>query len=250
MISTPIPRAKTPEKFFGDLRSPDLLAKQPLIGVMIFLLSSLIFGLLAYYIHQNGSLVQWDITIGNRMHETALNSPAWIKGIMLAGFYIGLHGYFAIGILLGIYFLIKKFWKEYYMLALLFVGEAVFWFFVSKYFARMRPEYPEQIGSVVNYPSFPSGHSMSGVIGCAIIAYILLPKISSRFWKAMVIIIAVLMMLYIGFSRFFMGAHYFTDVVAGLAAGFAWTSLVVLLIELSYKKGVHQHVKEKETYTR
>jgi undecaprenyl-diphosphatase len=250
MISTPIERVKTHGKYFGDLRSPDLLAKMPLIGVMMFLLGSLIFGLLAYYVHQNGALVQWDTAIGNRMHETALNSPTWIKGFMLAGFYIGLHGYFVIGILLGLYFLIKKFWKEFYMLAILFVGEGFFWFFISKYFARTRPVYTEQIGSVVNYPSFPSGHSMSGVICCTLIAYFLLPKISSRFWKAVVIIIAVLMMLYIGFSRFFMGAHYFTDVVAGLAAGVAWTSLVVLLIEILYKKGVHQYVKEKETYTR
>jgi undecaprenyl-diphosphatase len=250
MISTSIQKAKSHGKIVEDLRSPDLLAKQPLIGVMMFLLGSLIFGLLAYYVHQNGSLVQWDIAIGNRMHETALNSPGWIKGIMLAGFYIGLHGYFLIGIILGLYFLMKKFWKEFYMLAILFIGEGIFWFFVSKYFARTRPEFSDRIGSGLNYPSFPSGHSMSGVIGCALIAYFFLPKISSRFWKAVVIIIAVLIMLYIGFSRFFMGAHYITDVVAGLAAGVAWTSLVVLLIELSYKKGVHQYVKEKETYTR
>jgi membrane-associated phospholipid phosphatase len=250
MISTPIQRVKTPRRFLGDLRSPDLLAKQPLIGVMMFLLGSLIFGLLAYYIHQNGSLVQWDIAIGNHMHETALYSPAWVKGIMLAGFYIGLHGYFAIGIVLSLYFLFKKFWKEFYMIAILYVGESILWFFITKYFARTRPEYTEQIGSAVNYPSFPSGHTFSCVICFGLITYFLLPKISSRFWKSMVIIIAMLIVLFIGFSRFFMGAHYFTDVVAGLAAGVAWTSLVVLLIELSYKKGVQQYVKEKETYTR
>ena len=63
------------------------------------------------------------------------------------------------------------------------------------------------------------------------------------------IIFAVLMMIFIGYSRFFMGAHYLTDVVAGLAAGVAWTSLVIMSIELLYEKGDHKHVKEKETYT-
>jgi membrane-associated phospholipid phosphatase len=250
MISTPIQRAKTHGKILGDLRSPDLLAKQPLIGVMLFLLGSLIFGLLAYYVHQNGSLVQWDTAIGNRMHETALNSSAWIKNIMLAGFYIGLHGYIVIGILLGLYFLFKRFWKEFFMVAILFAGEGILWYFFTKYFARMRPEYNERIGSVLNYPSFPSGHTISGVICYGLIAYFFVPKISSRFWKAMVIIIAVLMMLYIGYSRFFMGAHYLTDIVAGLAAGVAWTSLVMMSIELLNKKGDHQYAKEKEAYTR
>jgi undecaprenyl-diphosphatase len=250
MISTPMQRAKTHGKFLGNLRSPDLLAKQPLIGVMMFLLGSLIFGLIAYYVHQKGSLVQWDITIGNRMHETALNSPAWIKSIMFAGFFIGLQGYIVIGILLGLYFLFKKFWKEFYMVAILLVGEGIFWFFFSKYFARTRPEFTERIGSVLNYPSFPSGHTISGVIGFGLVAYFFVPKISSRFWKAVVIIIAVLMMLFIGYSRFFMGAHYLTDVVAGLAAGVAWTGLVITSIELLFTKGDHKYVKEKETYTR
>jgi len=45
-----------------------------------------------------------------------------------------------------------------------------------------------------------------------------------------------------------MGAHYLTDIVAGLAVGVAWTSLAIMLIELLYKKGGHKHAKEKETY--
>jgi len=235
MILPPIQRAQTHENTFGVLRSPDLLAKQPLIGILLFLLGSLIFGLIAYNVHQKGFLVQWDIAIGNRMHETALNSPAWIKNIMFAGFYIGLQGYIVIGILLGLYFLFKKFWKEFYMVAILFAGEGILWYFFTKYFARARPEFAVRIGSVLNYPSFPSGHTISGVICFGLIAYFFVPKISSSFWKSIVIIIAVLMMLYIGYSRFFMGAHYLTDIVAGLAAGVAWTSLVIMSIELLYK---------------
>jgi membrane-associated phospholipid phosphatase len=47
-----------------------------------------------------------------------------------------------------------------------------------------------------------------------------------------------------------MGAHYLTDIVAGLAAGVAWTSLVIMSIELLYKKGDNKYVKENETYPR
>jgi undecaprenyl-diphosphatase len=250
MISTSIQREKTHGKYFGELRSPDLLAKYPLIGILMFLVGTLIFSFIAYYVHQKGSLVQWDTSIGNRMHETALHSPAWIKNIMFAGFYIGLQGYIIIGILLGLIFLFKKFWKEFYMVAILLVGEGIFWYFFSKYFDRTRPEFTERIGSVLHYPSFPSGHTISGVIGFGLVAYFFVPLISSRFWKVTLIIFAVLMMLFIGFSRFFMGAHYLTDVVAGLAAGVAWTGLVVMIIELLYNKGDYKYVKEKDTLTR
>jgi undecaprenyl-diphosphatase len=251
MISTPLQKAKSSHrKYLREIRSPDILAKKPLIGVLMFIIGSLIFGLIAYYVHQKGSLVQWDMTIGNRMHETALQSPDWIKSIMFAGFYIGLQGYIIIGILLGLYFLFKKFWKEFYMVVILLVGEGLFWFFFSKYFARTRPEFTERMGSVLHYPSFPSGHTISGVIGFGLIAYFFVPLVSSRFWKVCIITFSVLMMLFIGFSRFFMGAHYFTDVIAGLAAGVAWSSLVIMLIELIYKKGDYKHVEEKKTFTR
>ena len=59
----------------------------------------------------------------------------------------------------------------------------------------------------------------------------------------------VLMVLFIGYSRFFMGAHYLTDILAGVAVGVAWTSLVIMFIELFNKKGGHKNVKEKEIYT-
>ena len=65
----------------------------------------------------------------------------------------------------------------------------------------------------------------------------------------MVITFTVFMVLFIGYSRFFMGAHYLTDILAGVAVGVAWTSLVIMFIELFNKKGGHKNVKEKEIYT-
>jgi undecaprenyl-diphosphatase len=38
-------------------------------------------------------------------------------------------------------------------------------------------------------------------------------------------------MLYIGFSRLFLGGHYLTDLIAGYSLGLAWAGLVYTLIE-------------------
>jgi len=168
---------------------------------------------------------------------------------MLAGYYIGMQGYMAIGFFLALYFVFKKFWKEFFMVVILYAGQSILFYCLTKYFARPRPEFIENIGAVIKYPSFPSGHMMSSVICFGLIAYFFVPKISSRFWKAMMIIFSVLMVLFIGYSRFFMGAHYLTDIAAGLAVGVAWTSLVIMLTELSNIKGGHKHVKEKENYS-
>lgn len=250
MESTPIQKSKTNGKYSKGLQSPDLLANHPLIGVVIFLLSVLVFGVLAYFVMQKGALVQWDKDIVNRMHETAVNSPAWLINIMAAATFIGLQGHIAIGILLGLYFIIKKFWKEFIMTAILFSGSGALWLIISKFFDRARPEFAKQLVAAINYKSFPSGHVISAVVCYTLLAYFLAPRMSSRFRKAVVIIFAALMLLYICFSRFFLGAHYLTDIAAGLAAGFALTSFVVLIIELSFKKGGQKHAKENETNTR
>jgi undecaprenyl-diphosphatase len=100
----------------------------------------------------------------------------------------------------------------------------------------------------VNYPSFPSGHTFSGVLGFGLLAYLLVPKISSYFWKAAMIIFSLLMMVYIGYSRFFMGAHYLTDIVAGYAIGIAWFGLVFTSIELLFKKGNPSYAKKNQIH--
>jgi len=247
MMPTTIQIAKT--KISKGLQSPDIFVKQPGIGIMLILLCSLVFGIIAYYVQQKGALVQWDLVMVNHMHKIALASSPLIKYIMLAGFYIGLEGYFAIGLFMGIYFLFKKYWSEFFMVVILYAGESILFYILTKYFARPRPEFTQQIGAVVKFPSFPSGHMMSSVICFGLIAYFFVPIISSRFGKAMIIILAIFMVLFIGYSRFFMGAHYLTDLLAGVAVGVAWTSLVIMVIELLNKKGGHKHVKEKQTYT-
>jgi undecaprenyl-diphosphatase len=247
MVTTYVQRAQAHQKISGNLRTPDLLAKRPMIGIMMVILGCLIFGILAYQVHLNGALSQWELFLGNRMHASALNSPAWLQDSMIAGFYIGLHGYIAIGVLLGIYFLYKRFWKELLMVAVVYIGEGAIWIFLANLFNRSRPVFDIPIGSDLNYPSFPSGHTMSGVICFGLLAYLFAPKISSRIGKSTVIAIAIVLMLFIGFSRFFMGAHYFTDVIAGFAAGIAWSGLVFTLIERLFKKGEHRDGKENQT---
>jgi membrane-associated phospholipid phosphatase len=244
MVTTHIQRTRTQShrRFFGNLHTPDLFAKRPLIGVMMVVLGFLIFSVFAYHVQTKGSLMHWDLQLANNTHQWVLNSPSWFKTILFAGFYIGLQGYIVVGIVLGLYFLFKRFWKEFLIVAIGFAGEGGIWLFMANYFNRSRPEFETRIGSALNYPSFPSGHTISGVLCCALLAYLFVPKISSRLWKTVFIIAAVLMPAFIGLSRFFMGAHYLTDVLAGFAFGIAWTGLVFTSIELLFKKRGVKHV--------
>ena len=108
-------------------------------------------------------------------------------------------------------------------------GGALIWYYLIGIFNRPRPT--AQIGINVIEPSFPSGHTISAVLCYGFLAYLLVPKMPSLFWKWVVVIVAVLTMAYIGYSRIFEGGHYLTDILAGYAIGIAWAGLVYTLIE-------------------
>ena len=225
----------------GGLQSPDLLVRHPGFSVTMILIGSMIFGILAYFVMQKGSLVQWDLDVVNRMHAAALSSPAWMKNVMISGYYIGQHGYIATGVIFGLYFLIKRFWKEFFMVIVLYAGQGILFLSLTSLVARPRPVFSENIGGVISYASFPSGHMISSVIMFGLLAYFIVPKISSRAGKAAAILLAMLLVFFIGYSRFFMGAHYITDVIAGTALGVAWVTLAILSIEMISGKAVKKN---------
>ena len=63
--------------------------------------------------------------------------------------------------------------------------------------------------------------------------------------KVLAVIIALLVILFIGFSRLYIGDHYLTDVVAGYALGIAWFGLTVTSIELLYQRYYLRKEKNK-----
>jgi membrane-associated phospholipid phosphatase len=90
-------------------------------------------------------------------------------------------------------------------------------------FQRPRPKL--DYASVLPDYSFPSGHSMNGVVfyvGLALIAW----SIFGRRVGLASVVAAALLALGIGTSRIYLGYHYFTDVLGGFLAGVAWLLIV------------------------
>jgi undecaprenyl-diphosphatase len=107
--------------------------------------------------------------------------------------------------------------------------------FIIDYFSRPRP--PEQLGlGTTTIPSFPSGHALGTMICYAFLAYLLVPKMPSLFWKWTMSISIALIVLFEGLSRIFHGNHYLTDVLAGYALGIAWLVLVCIFMENIFMK--------------
>ncbi len=73
--------------------------------------------------------------------------------------------------------------------------------------------------------SFPSGHAFGAVVFYGMLAYVLL-RLSPRFHRA-IIAAAILLIGVVGISRILLQVHYFSDVLAGYAAGAAWLVLCI-----------------------
>ena len=86
---------------------------------------------------------------------------------------------------------------------------------------------------------------MSALICYGLLAYLLVPKMPSRFWKWIVILSALFLILFVGVSRVIEGSHYFSDVLGGYALGLAWASLVYTLLENLFRNG-SKNVKDIE----
>jgi undecaprenyl-diphosphatase len=224
------------------LRAPGWFKRWPLMGLGLVILGGLSFGALGYDLMAHGPLVQVDTTVYKEFLFEAKTAPPGVNEIMLFGFFLGKELVQVIVTILTLYFLYKRYWRELAMLLISSAAGSILWNFIIAYFNRPRP--PEQTGlPITGIPSFPSGHAMSALICYGLLAYLLVPKMPSRFWKWVVVIAAVVIILFDGFSRVFQGNHYLTDVLAGYALGLAWAGLVYTIIEsLFIKKKEVQNV--------
>ncbi len=73
-----------------------------------------------------------------------------------------------------------------------------------------------------NNESYPSGHSMGSMLGYGMLGFALLPLWRRRAAKAGVIVSLAVLIGCIGFSRIYLRAHWFSDVIGGFAIGAAW----------------------------
>lgn len=242
-IATPVQAAQPHKSASYDLRTSGLLAKWPIIGIVMFLLGGLMFGGLAYNLVAQGPLLAWDKTLATTLPAIGLKNVATLQPIMDAGYYLGSWGLTALGLILGLYLIIKRYWQELTMLAIGMAGEALLFYSISNFFDRVRP--PTQIWVILHIPGFPSGHAMASVVFFGFLAYLLAPKMQSALGKGFVVTVALFLIFFIGFTRVFTAAHYLTDVLAGYAMGLAWSGVVYTLIEIYYQKRRTQNVKKE-----
>jgi undecaprenyl-diphosphatase len=100
-------------------------------------------------------------------------------------------------------------------------------------FARPRPDNPIIEG--INNFGYPSGHALMGVAFYGLILLLYTEIFSTIFWRRVLCVICILLILLIGFSRLYLRVHYPTDVLAGYCLGISWVCLPVYFFTRRYQ---------------
>jgi undecaprenyl-diphosphatase len=160
----------------------------------------------------------------------SINSE-WLSTAMRAITYLG-SSYVTIPLVFGIAFFFyrrRALWAVAALLITFSAGEALVQI-LKLAFHRARPD-----GIEVNAigASFPSGHSFTSVVAYGFIAYLLWSKGIRPLWLWMAGFAFII--LAVGFSRIYLHAHYFTDVIGGYIMGLAWLAAAIALARLLRK---------------
>ena len=105
-------------------------------------------------------------------------------------------------------------------------GSALINVLLKAFFQRDRPQLWERLVTENSF-SFPSGHAMASASLAAVIIVILWP---TR-WRYYAIALGNLYVLYIGFTRMYLGVHYPTDILAGWLVAVSWIAITTIVIK-------------------
>lgn len=203
------------------------------------------FGVLESYIGQE-ALIQADLRIINLVQ--IFRTPAFNK-VML--FVTQLGGpYVVVGLTIAVVALLL--WRrDKYTAATLLLsvvgGEAFVWV-VKNIIARPRPPLVNALAPEKSY-SFPSGHSFVAITLYGFLTYIAFRAVRKSWKKAFVALTGLTLIAAIGFSRVYLGVHWFSDVLASYAAGTAWLIALITATEIRLRF-YHTRKKEQPEYVR
>lgn len=106
-------------------------------------------------------------------------------------------------------------------------------------FHRPRPDVALHLINQGGY-SFPSGHSMNGLVFFGILIYLIRRNCRNKKTANVLTIILLVLTFAIGFSRVFVGVHYPTDILGGWSLGLAVVMLAMIVIDKLEEKNVLQ----------
>lgn len=193
------------------------------LGLLVFLFAAIGFSLVAFQVVYAGPATVFDMKLAQWLRTN--NGPALTDALLTITHMHAPAGIALLAAGMAAYLYLKR--DYYWLLALLLtmpVGMALN-VMLKLFFARQRPEFEEPLLQLATF-SFPSGHAAYSTMLYGLLAAYVAHRVDRWRWRLASILMCVAVIVLIAFSRLYLGAHYLTDVVAGVLEGIAWLALV------------------------
>ncbi len=185
----------------------------------------LCFAYVAYGI-ASGGVIAFDDRITQWVydHRTPLLNSIWIPITYL--------GNWQTVTLLGILLLICRGTRRNIGIpfAVISLSSTILYKVVKSVFERPRPDVAVRIIEQGGF-SFPSGHSMNGIVCFGILIYLIRRYCRNRKLADGLTVFLIILITAIGFSRVYVGVHYPTDIMGGWSLGTAYLLTVICIFE-------------------
>ena len=192
------------------------------LGALALVGASWLFAGIAEDVVSKDPLTLVDVQLAAWFHVHS--TPLLTQSMLIIGYLQGPLGMNIYALLFGIFLMRRK--HYYWLLSLILIvpGGMLLNVLMKHIFKRARPSFTDPIITLTTY-SFPSGHAAGATLFYGVLATFLVAHTPNWRWRVVVVLLAILMMALVGFSRIYLGVHYLSDVLAAFAEGVAWLAL-------------------------
>jgi undecaprenyl-diphosphatase len=216
MMSEPLPSPSAqPERFMTAALVMGLVATALAFALFAWLGRDIVLG------------VTWplDTAIRDTFHSIA--SPRLTRLMIAVSLYGGPTSLVTLGLVLAAVFLWRGWHRGVLLVVVTMAGAGLLDTLLKLAFGRTRPT------PFFDYPlpqslSFPSGHAFFSASFLGGFAVLISGRIRSPVLRILLWLVALGLILLIGFSRVYLGVHYPSDVLAGYAVAIIWVTAVAV----------------------
>ena len=189
------------------------------VGVLVVLICGWCFGEIAEDVSHGDPIVQVDRHVAVWFHQHA--SPTITQVARTISFFGSAGWLTAVSIGIVLFFVSRRDWLNASLVAFVMVGGGTLDVVLKHFFHRERPVLENPLVTLSSY-GFPSGHTMEATLLYGLLALLAWKNARNCAARLGCVVGACFLVLLIGLTRIYLGAHFLTDVLGALAAGLFW----------------------------
>jgi undecaprenyl-diphosphatase len=208
----------------------DYLGLNLTIGLGLSFVALVIFSAITHSLLAREAVPEFDLFLAEAMHQgaTAPSIAFWSAVSGLGSLPVVAMPGFVLALLL---LLRRKSWLPFIGFLASLVGSAVLDAVVKQVF-----EYQHAVTSGAGAMEAPSGQALGSLVGYGMVAYFLILIVRGHRTRVLIAVAAMVLVMAISFGRIYLGNRYFSDIVAGLAAGGVWLAACLTGLEVARRR--------------